>query len=193
MGDSIAWGFYDPGVGGWANRLRNYFEEKDRDSEIYNLGIPGDDTVGLLDHLEVEARAREPEIIVLAIGINDAQFIHSTNSNRISDDDFKKNLKRIYTVAKKFTPKIIFVGPTMVNESKTKPIPWSPDKSYFNKNIKRLEQIIEIFCLEKKLKFISVNSLLGDEDLDDGLHPNTQGHVKLFLKIKSEIEVYIGK
>jgi len=49
-----------------------------------------------LGRIENESKVREPNIIVFVIGVNDAQFIHSTNSNRISEDDFRNNLKELY-------------------------------------------------------------------------------------------------
>ena len=46
FGDSITWGAYDPEQGGWATRLRNYFEKQDNDVDVYNLGISGDNING---------------------------------------------------------------------------------------------------------------------------------------------------
>ena len=188
FGDSITWGAYDPEQGGWATRLRNYFEEKDNDIDVYNLGISGDTTADLLERIEVEAKSREPNLIIFAIGINDAQFIYSTNGLRVSLDEFHQNLAKLLSVAKKFTDKVVFVGLTKVDESKTTPIPWNTDKSYTNENIKRLDNAIEKFCEDNKLKFISMESVVGNDDLIDGLHPNTVGHVKMFERMKSEIK-----
>lgn len=191
FGDSITWGAYDPEQGGWATRLRNYFEAQDNDVDVYNLGISGDNTADLLERMEVEAKAREPETIVFAIGINDAQFIHSANSSRVSLDEFQQNIAKLFSIAKKFTNKVIFVGLTRVDESKTAPIPWNTDKSYTNENVERLDCAIEKFCEENKLKFIPMKDVVGNDDLIDGLHPNTQGHVKMFERMKSEIESLI--
>ena len=188
FGDSITWGAYDPEQGGWATRLRNYFENKDNDVGVYNLGISGDTTADLLERIEVEAKSREPNLIIFAIGINDAQFIHSTNGLRVSLDEFQQNLAKLLSIAKKFTDKIVFVGLTRVDESKTTPISWNTDKSYTNENIKRLDNAIEKFCEDNKLKFISMESVVGNDDLIDGLHPNTQGHTKIFNRMKSEVE-----
>ena len=189
FGDSITWGAYDPEQGGWATRLRNYFEEKDSNTNVYNLGISGDTTADLLERIETETKSREPNLIIFAIGINDAQFIHSTNGLRVSLDEFQQNLAKLLSVAKKFTDKVVFVGLTKVDESKTTPIPWNTDKSYTNENIKRLDSAIEKFCEDNKLKFIPMESVIGNDDLIDGLHPNTRGHIKMFERMKSEIEI----
>ena len=188
FGDSITWGAYDPEQGGWATRLRNYFEEQDNDVAVYNLGISGDTTADLLARIEVEAKSREPNLIIFAIGINDAQFIHSTNGLRVSLDEFQQNLAKLLALAKKFTNKVVFVGLTKVDESKTAPIPWNTAKSYTNENIERLDNVIKKFCEDTKLKFIPMESIVGNDDLIDGLHPNTKGHIKIFNQMKSEIE-----
>ena len=188
FGDSITWGAYDPEQGGWATRLRNYFEEKDNDTDVYNLDISGNTTADLLNRIEVEAKSREPNLIIFAIGINDTQFIHSTNSLRVSLNEFQQNLAKLLSIAKKFTDKVVFVGLTKVDESKTTPIPWNTDKSYTNENIERLDNAIKKFCEENKLKFIPMDSVVGNDDLIDGLHPNTKGHIKIFNRMKSEVE-----
>ncbi|PIY59568.1 hypothetical protein COY96_01070 [Candidatus Wolfebacteria bacterium CG_4_10_14_0_8_um_filter_37_11] len=188
FGDSITWGAYDPQNGGWVNRLKNYFEKQGEDNDVYNLGVSGDSTTDLFERIEIETKSREANLIIFAIGVNDAQFIHSTNSNRISDGDFESNIKKLFEIAKEFTSKIIFIGLTPVDETKTKPIPWNTDKTYTNERIKKFDQIIENFCLKNNLKFIPINDLLNNDDLIDGLHPNTQGHIKIFDRVKPEIE-----
>ena len=33
-----------------------------------------------------------------------------------------------------------------------------------------------------------MDSVVENDDLVDGLHPNTRGHIKIFNRIKSEVE-----
>ena len=185
FGDSIVWGKYNPKKGGWVDQLKNYFAKED--IGIYNLGIAGENTTKLLKRFEIEAKAREAEIIIFAIGINDTQFIHSGNDYRFSEDGFKINIRKLYEISKDITKKIVFIGITSVDESRTDPIPWGPDKSYKNERIKKFNSIIENFCLENNIFFISTNNLLDKKDLYDGLHPNHNGHDKIFKKVKKEL------
>ena len=190
FGDSIAWGAYDPEHGGWANRLRNYFEAQNKDINVYNLSISGDTTTDLLNRLEVEVKQREPNIVIFAIGINDAQSVTDANSTRISIDEFKNNLKKLHRTAHKFADKIIFIGLTSVDELKRKSIFSS---FYTNRNIKYLDTEIKKFCEENKARFISMDGIIDTYDLDDGLHPNTKGHKKMFDKIRPAIETLLDK
>lgn len=184
FGDSITWGAVDPEHGGWVARLRNYFETSNYDIDVYNCGVSGDNTDDLLQRFKIEAIAREPNIIMFAIGINDSQYIKSKDNNRINLDKFQNNLKELVNRAKKFTDKIIFVGLTVVDESKTMPIRWDNVKFYDVDNVSRYNSAIKKACQINNLFFIDMLDLLKHEDLEDGLHPNSRGHKKMFEKIK---------
>ena len=187
FGDSITWGASDTEKGGWVERLKVYIGEK-YEEEVYNLGISGDNTDGLLQRVESEAKAREPKVIVLAIGINDSQYVRSESKRRVPIEQFKNNLTKLHEIARQFTEKIIFIGLTQVDESKTKPVPWDTNKQYDNEGIKQYDTAIQEFCDEKGIKFIEMGGMLKPNDLEDGLHPNSNGHTKMFERIKTEIE-----
>jgi len=185
FGDSITWGAYDI-EGGWANRLRKYLEERDEDYfEVYNLGISGDNTDDLLKRFKNENEVRTPNSIIIAIGINDSQYINSKDNPRISLEEFETNLFSIIRDARVFTSEIIFVGLTKVDESKLLPVSWDLTKYYDNENISLYNNKIKEICEKNNLPFIEMMDLLEDEDLSDGLHPNSVGHEKMFLRIKN--------
>ncbi|MCD6094549.1 hypothetical protein J7J39_01440 [bacterium] len=192
FGDSITYGAWDK-EGGWVQRLRKFLDEKNlADSDfyckVYNLGISGNNTEDILKRFEFETKQRLKEIdetiIIFAIGLNDSQFVHSENKNRIPLEKFKENIQKLIKSAKKFSSKIIFVGLSPVNETKTTPIPWDTDKSYRNEYIEQYNQTIKEVCREKKIYFIEIFEKLKDADyqklLEDGLHPNSEGHQKIF-------------
>ncbi|MEM5791138.1 MAG: GDSL-type esterase/lipase family protein [Candidatus Aenigmatarchaeota archaeon] len=200
FGDSITYGAHDREFGGWVQRLRKFLEEKSKlDPQlyfnIYNLGISGDTTAGLLKRFEVEAKARlteleegEEAIIIFAIGINDSQYLHDRGSLRTPEKEFRANIEKLIDSAKKFTSKIVFIGLTPVDEQKTTPIPWDTNKSYKNQYIQKYNQIIKSVCEKKKVLFIEIFEKWIKANyknlLDDGLHPNSKGHEILFENIK---------
>ncbi len=191
FGDSITWGTADFEHGGWVTRL---FIELGRDFEIdvYNLGVSGDKTPDLLERFESETKARVEEgeevILIFAIGINDSYFIHSKNTLMTPLEEFKVNIQELIDRAQKISSKIIFVGLTPVDEPKTTPIPWNTDKSYTNENIKKYNEIIKSICQEKSIYFIEIFEKWINQDyknlLEDGLHPNSAGHKKIFETVK---------
>ncbi len=184
FGDSITEGFNDFKYGGWANRFKKWYENKDDENSVYNLGISGDNTEDLLKRFEIEAEAREPGVIIFAIGVNDSAYRESLKGNRINFEQFKNNLEIILQKAKAFTDKIIFIGILAVDEKKVNPKSWNLDFSTKNNDVQKYDRAIKDFCKKNNLLFIEMYDLLDKDDLEDGLHPNAKGHEKIFQKVK---------
>jgi acyl-CoA thioesterase-1 len=189
FGDSITWGAGDTQHGGWVTLMRNYFEEQDKGVDVYNLGICNDTTAGLLERFEVETKARKPSLIIIAIGINDERLTASTSSPATSIIEFEQNLAKLLSIARKFTSRVVFVGLTRVDETKT--TPWEDGRLYTIESSTQYNLIVEKFCKENKLKFIPLEGVLGDGELEDGLHPNADGHAKIFNRIRPEVEALL--
>ena len=128
---------------------------------------------------------REPNIIIFAIGINDSQYVNSKNNPRVPIEKFQNNLQELINQAKEFTGQIIFAGLTKIDESKTMPIPWNTIKYYDEENVNLYNAKIKEICNKNNLLFIEMLDLLNNSNLEDGLHPNSEGHKKIFLKIKN--------
>lgn len=189
FGDSIAWGAVDSESGGWVGQLRRHFETGNYyDVTVYNQGVCGDSSEDLLIRFNVECIAREPQIIIFAIGTNDSQYTLSKDNPYVSLEKFQKNLVTLVNQAKKISEKIVFVGLTKIDESKMMPTPWETEKFYDNDNITRYNSVIEKVCAELGLPFVDLLDLLETSDLDDGLHPNSNGHKKMFLRIKEFLQ-----
>ncbi len=187
FGDSIAWGAYDPVAGGWVTCLRNHFEKSG--IEVYNLGISGDSTNELLKRFEAEARARQPSVIIIAIGTNDSERVNG--KYLVPPKRFESNLKKLISLARKFTKNIIFISPIRVDESKTKPIPWEPSICYYNNDIEIYAKIISKVCKKKMVRYIDIMGIMNKKDMYDGLHPNTKGHMKIFQKGRVVLEKFV--
>lgn len=189
FGDSITWGAGLQTREAWANLLRNYIESKtDHYIEVYDLGIDGNTTKDLLNRFEVEAEARKPELIIFAIGVNDSMFRHG-NNYEIDSDQFKENLGKLYEKAKKFTDKIWFVGLAKGSDSETNPLKRSSTgKCYSKESVERYDGVIKNFTSQKSLPFVDIYKSLSDSDFDDGLHPNIEGHKKIFERVKELVD-----
>ncbi|MEK7481915.1 MAG: GDSL-type esterase/lipase family protein [Patescibacteria group bacterium] len=196
FGDSITYGVWDR-EGGWAQRLRKFLDEKTLIEQdfyclVYNLGISGDTSEDLLERFEFETKQRikekEDTVIIFSIGGNDATFIDNRNQYQISQDRFKENIQKLIKLAEKYASKILFVGLLPADESKTIPIPWAPDKSYKNEHIVQYDKIIKSICRGNEIPFIDVFEEFINSDyknlLEDGQHPNSAGHQKIFEIVK---------
>jgi lysophospholipase L1-like esterase len=200
FGDSIPYGNWDK-KGGWPERLKQIFHEKTLASNfeyfhlLYNLGISGNTTKNILERFEFELKQRFEEkteyTIIFSVGANDCQWLNDKNQFKISEEDFKKNLLELMKLSQKYSKNIIFLGLTPVDESKTIPIPWDTTVECWNKNIDKYDNIIKKFCKENNILFIDLlekwKKLNYKELLEDGLHPNTEGHKIIFETIKEEL------
>ena len=196
FGDSITYGAWDK-EGGWVQRLREFLDEGKQLDEgfyymVYNLGVSGNTTEELLKRFEFETKQRlkekEETVIIFSIGANDSQFVHSKNNFRTLPQKFEENILKLIEIAQKFSSKIIFVGLTPVDETRVTPIPWNPDVSYKNEYIEKYDEIIRKVCEQKGVFFINILTKLKNLNyrklLEDGLHPNSEGHRVIFEIVK---------
>jgi len=180
FGDSITWGASDFKYGGWVTLLRNYFEENFDDIEIYNLSISGNDTQDILKRFEIECKFREPDLIIFAIGINDTIYVETRENPNIGVEKFQNNIKELIRKSKQFTEKIVFVGLTKVGEYKTK----TQGVSYDNEMIMKYDLSLMKICEDKNIPHIEMFHVIDQYDLEDGLHPNSRGHEKMFKTVR---------
>jgi len=202
FGDSIAYGAWDK-EGGWVERLRKFLAEKtiaDSNSYylVYNLSISGDRIEWLLERFESEAQQRleiireegedEEVIFIFAIGINDTKIAHINGESLVSAEQFQDNIQKLVNMAKKHSPNIVFIGLTSVDESKLETFTAPLGYSYKNKQIQIFNNIIKTVCTVSKVHFIDVfnefNKKGYEKLLEDGLHPNSNGHQKIFELVK---------
>ena len=184
FGASSTWGAWDYEKSGWANRLRLFLDSENYDIFTYTLGVSGDTTNELLKRVDIEAEARQPTLIIFSIGDNDSIYVKSQNKQMVSLQQFEKNLQKLIDKAKKFTKVIIFIGCKKVDEPKATPIPWATDYHYTNQNLSLYNQKIKDVSIKNKIHYLEIFDLMKNEDFEDGLHPNSRGHQKLFLKVK---------
>ncbi|MCL5675742.1 MAG: GDSL-type esterase/lipase family protein, partial [Patescibacteria group bacterium] len=105
-----------------------------------------------------------------------------------SPEKFQQNIKELIFMAKKYTNNIVFLEAIGVDETKVDPIPWARDRSYKNIYIKKYNGIIKKECQKNKVHFIEIFDYWVKSDyknwLEDGVHPNSMGHKKIFEKVR---------
>ena len=181
FGDSIAFGEHDS-KGGWATRLK-------KDFKIINRSICGETTIGLLKRLKQSLDELHPDIIIIALGMNDSSRFYK--NHRVPLKDFKKTYLLIVELSKAYAKKVICLGLTKVNESLVNPIPLETVSSYDNTSIKKYDEVIKKIAKKNKSKYVYLFNLLEKKDLEDGLHPNSIGHLEMYKLIKKELKKII--
>ncbi|MDB5260709.1 MAG: acyl-CoA thioesterase [Candidatus Nomurabacteria bacterium] len=190
FGDSTAWGAWDKEKGGWANRLwlhlanRNDFIDT---PNIYNQSISGGDSSLILERFENESKVRECDALIFQTAGNDSYLVGKNGPNNISIENFEDNIENILKKAKAITKHVIFIGYKEVDDSKTAPVPWD-DIYYLNSEIERYNKVMQKVCENNNVLFLNMGSVLTPSDFEDGIHPNAQGHEKIFIKVKGFLE-----
>ncbi len=190
FGDSIAWGPRLPFRVAWANLLRNHLEKNsDNLYSLYDLGIDGNTTTDVIARFDSEAKSRKPEIIIFNIGVNDSLFRDTENNPETPLDVFESNVQVLIDMAKKFTGKILVVGLVKGSEMLTTPLIQSTTKkSYTKSRVKMYDSKLKEVSLRNNLVFVDINDRLNDNDFDDCLHPNINGHIKIFERVSTELD-----
>jgi lysophospholipase L1-like esterase len=204
IGDSITQGMWDA-QGGWADRLKQHFhKQKLADMTgadgiaVFNWGISADFSRDVLTRLPDFLRAREAndhppsseDVYVVAVGANDSEAEKTRDNPLASPEEYGENLEKILEIIQPRSQRLIFVGPTPVDETKTHIN--TPDYLYWNERTTLFNDVISQFCKQHDLVFIEMFAgfqQLPDwkELLPDGVHPNTAGHEWMFGRIKPAV------
>ena len=187
FGDSIAYGAWSR-EGGWADRLQLALQRRTLDSGfqeyyfLYNASIPGDTSEDVARRFAVEQEARDPDVIVFAVGINDASSRGGRDGARVALGQFEKNMKALVEEAMTGRSReyVVVIGLTRVDEEHTTPF---ENTYFFNERIASYDTALHRICRESGARYVDVSRILASEDLADGLHPNDNGHEKMFRHI----------
>jgi lysophospholipase L1-like esterase len=200
FGDSITQGYWDT-EGGWVDRLRKSYDELQvqdlqgrDDPTIFNLGVSADTTRDILARIEAETIARTRHgnlpIVVVQIGVNDSSTDHGTV--RVELATYKQNLIAIIEKMKPLSSRLIFVGLSGCDETKTTPTAWG-NYHYTNAAIKAYETAMSDIAHSYGVPFMVVfDSFMAvaaanTHLLPDGLHPNNEGHELICKIVRSRL------
>jgi lysophospholipase L1-like esterase len=194
FGDSIAYGTGNQEKTSWVIRLREFLEKsstgKGKFHLVYNCSVSGDTTNDLLKRFETECKARKPNLIIFAIGLNDTQFFIKENKFNVELKLFKENLETLINLAEKCAQRIIFVGLTPVDEKYTVPLSRDSNRmckndfiEKYNSTIRRITRNFKFVDIFEKWTKIDYRSFLAD-----GLHPNEKGHDNIYENVTTVLK-----
>ena len=198
FGDSIAYGAWDP-EGGWVERLRQWLFGTTRGDYnlgtfLYNLSIVGETTAELCKRFPTELAARQPapeDLIVFATGINDAQFVQGQPI--ATPADVCTHVRGLLQQARAWTPRLCWVGLTPVDEARTTPIPWMPERAYRNAAVAAFEAAIRQTAAAEAIPSLEIFRIWTADQayeqlLCDGIHPNAAGHAQIYERMKAFLQ-----
>ncbi|WP_083544132.1 SGNH/GDSL hydrolase family protein [Chryseobacterium sp. OV279] len=184
FGDSITYGEYDGVFGGWVDILKRYalqqFHEGSNELILFNLGIGGETTEGLLKRMPHELAARnsaEGNIVFIGYGANDLAV--KNGSQMVSPDQFRDNIKTAVQHAKQYSGDIYLVSILPFSE-KVDGVESATGKLRINGDVLLYNQILKDTAAENALHYIDFYAaLVEDKEIllsADGVHPNEKGY-----------------
>ncbi len=200
FGDSIVQGLWDE-KGGWPDRIKqDIFTEHLEGAApyvdynmVYMRGVPGDTSEDLKQRIGTELEdatdhSSSEVNVVFSVGINDCG--ETNGESEVSVEDYRENLEEIIDRARKRADRIIAVGLTPVDEERLKSEETADH--YTNSQVRKYNEVLREVCEEKDVKFVSVfEELVQDdnwtENLFDGLHPDSEGHRKIYELVRDDI------
>ncbi|WP_454045307.1 SGNH/GDSL hydrolase family protein [Chryseobacterium sp. Marseille-Q8038] len=185
FGDSITYGEYDGVFGGWVDILKRYalqqFHEGNGDELIlFNLGIGGETTEGLLKRIPHELDARnspDGNVVFLSYGANDLAV--KEGIQMVNPEKFRSNIKKAVEHARRFSNEIYLVS-ILPFSQKIDGVMVSSGKKRINEDVVAYNQILKNIAAEDSLTYIDFYSaFLDDKEIllsSDGVHPNEKGY-----------------
>lgn len=203
FGDSITLGYWATTYG-WVERIRRFYDatkithlDNYTEPDIYNVSISADNSDDILERIAAETKARtwrgstEKPIVVVQIGVNDS--CHEPDQPRVSLEQYRKNLGSIANDLRPISQKVILVGLSACDESRSAPVSWG-EYYYTNAHLQLYEDVMREFAAAQNIDFIPVFEQFkarvdaGEDLLLDGLHPNDAGHELMYQIIMPKLQ-----
>jgi lysophospholipase L1-like esterase len=184
FGDSITYGEYDGIFGGWVDILKRYalqkYNEGSNELILFNLGIGGETTEGLVKRIPHEIAARnsvEGNIVFIGYGANDLAI--NDGVQMVNPENFKTNIVTAIQEAEKYSNEIYLVSILPISEKINGKV--SPTgKLRTNLDVLMYNQILKNISTENSQHYIDFYSALVDDKeillSSDGVHPNEKGY-----------------
>lgn len=184
FGDSITYGEYDGVFGGWVDILKRYalqkYNEGSNELILFNLGIGGETTEGLLKRISHEMSARnsgEGNIVFLGYGANDLAV--KDGKQMVGPESFRTNIEKAVRIAKEFSDEIYLISIIPVSEKIDGKLS-ATGKVRTNKDVLLYNQVLKNLAAENSLEYIDFHAVfLQDKEIllsADGVHPNGRGY-----------------
>jgi lysophospholipase L1-like esterase len=172
---------------------RSLENEEEEDFQIWNLGIPGEDSRQLLERMdeELERRIYQPmqRVIILQIGCNDIQYLEEKDENRIAKEEFRENLEKLVNKSREYAEKVVLISEAYITIDG--PIPWAEEKELSDERLQKYVEIQRQVAREKKVRFIDLRKEFSKKNwekvLKDGCHPDGGGHRKICREVEKKL------
>lgn len=176
FGDSIT----QAGVskGGYIDRIQNYLSKQSLQEkyELAGAGIGGNKVYDLYLRMEDDVLAKDPQVVVIYVGINDVW--HKTSSGTGTDLD--KYEKFYVAIIKKLQAKNIKVAvctPSVIGEKKNNANPQDADLDKYSAAIRKLATTYNCTLIDLRSAFAQYEKENNAEDKESGILTTDRVHL----------------
>ncbi len=143
--------------------------------EFVNLGISGNRTEHLVERLETDFVAIQPDIVSLLIGVNDV-WHHYSNDIETTDEQFEIRLRTVLDAVKNRThAKLLLIQPFLFEDVANA----APG---MREELARKQEIVEVIAREYADAYLPLDEILHTQTTEpqsyysaDGVHPTPDG------------------
>lgn len=182
----------------WQHYTKNLLADPDgADITIFNLGISGDGSDRLASRFKNETEARkfpgEELAFIFSIGTNNT-WVRSNGEPVSTPDKYLDDLRKLISMAREYSPRIMFIGLTPCDEARAHPVPWNKDIYFTNERLRLFDETLKKACEEENVKYLPIFEAIkqrldsGEDIYTDGLHPNDAGHQLIFERVRPALD-----
>ena len=198
--DSISEWFWDYENGWWVNRLKiDFWKKYWYEKMVFNAGVSAYTSEHIIHCFESffnavsrrEVWKEKETIVIFAIWINDSGENPETKIKRVEINKFEKNIQTLIERCQqeRLIQNVIFLWATNVEEEVINDInnPCSTH-CFYNNDIQEYNKIIQKLAKKNTCSYVDVFGLMQHSDLEDGIHPSSQWHQKIYKKVIEYLE-----
>ena len=171
-----------------AGKLRLLYP--DAEIEILNRGVGGDRTAELLQRVEKDVVDEHPDVVVLAIGVNDVWHRFVVPEREVSLEQFTGNYNRLVEIIKGTGAKLLLLQPFVLNME---------DKPRLRPYLHRFNEAISEIAAREQLTLIPLDEIFTGLTQDikpeqfsvDGVHPTHRGCRYIADLVIKELKKYL--
>lgn len=152
--------------------------------ELIGAGIGGNKVYDLYLRMEEDVLAKQPDIVVIYIGVNDVW--HKTSSGTGTDyDKFEKFYRALIKKLQAHRAKVILCTPAVIGEKKNGGNPQDADLDKYSANIRKIAEDTKLPLVDLRKLFTDYNIANNAENKDrgilttDGVHLNKEGNAQV--------------
>ena len=170
-----------------AGKLRLLYP--DADIEILNRGVSGDRTVELLERVERDVVAEQPDIVVLAVGVNDV-WHRFLLGREVTVEQFTENYNKLVEIITGAGATLLLLQPFVLNME---------DKPRLRPYLKQINAVVSEIAAREKLALIPLDEIFMGLTQDikpeqfsvDGVHPTHRGCRYIADLVIKELKKYL--